>query len=211
VAAPPRAAGDERDDGGVGAGIVVGRFLLLAFALAAACGVGSAARAQLQDENLLVTMPGGFKVGMNESRKGLIMQEWVPAGETVQNWTEMVTVQIFLNRADIDPTQFLGLMEKQWAGACKGSTASPPTVGKVNGYAAAMSLLRCPLLAQTGKPETTMFRAIKGNDSFYLVQRAVRAVPDEARLQQMRRYLETVSLCDSRRPARSCPKVAPTK
>ena len=187
------------------------RFRSSAVALAALLCLAAAAHAQLKDENLLVTMPQGFKVAMSESRKGLIMQEWVPANETVQNWTEMVTVQIFLNRTDIDPSQFLGLMEKQWAGACKGSTASPPSVGKVNGYAAAMSLLRCPLLAQTGKPETTMFRAIKGNDSFYLVQRAVRAVPDEARLQQIRQYLETVSLCDSRRPAQACPQMAPAK
>ncbi len=169
------------------------------------------AGAQLQDENLLVSLPQGFKVGTNQSRAGLIMQEWVPAGETVQNWTEMVTVQIFQKRPDIDPAQFLGLMEKQWAGACKGSSATPVSVSKVNGYTAATILLRCPLLAQTGKPETTMFRAIKGNDSFYLVQRAVRSVPDEARLQQVRQYLETVSLCDTRRPAHACPKLTPVK
>lgn len=166
-------------------------------------------RAQLQDENLLVTLPQGFKVVMNESRKGLNMQEWVPAGETVQNWTEMVTIQIFLNRADLDPVRFLGLMEKQWAEACRGSSATLVTVGKVNGYAAATSLLRCPLLTQTGRPETTMFRAIKGNDSFYLVQRAVRAVPDAARLQQIGQYLDSVSLCDTRRPAHACPKLTP--
>ncbi len=169
------------------------------------------AGAQLQDENLLVSLPQGFKVGTNQSRAGLIMQEWVPAGETVQNWTEMVTVQIFQKRPDIDPAQFLGLMEKQWAGACKGSSATPVSVSKVNGYTAATILLRCPLLAQTGKPETTMVRAIKGNDSFYLVQRAVRSVPDEARLQQVRQYLETVSLCDTRRPAHACPKLTPVK
>ena len=167
-------------------------------------GVAAPSWAQLKDENLLVAMPQGFKVAMNETRNGLIMQEWVPAGETVQNWTEMVTVQIFLKRAEIDPVQFLGLMEKQWAGACKGSTASPVATGKVNGYAAATLLLRCPLLTQTGKPETTMFRAIKGNDSFYLVQRAARSVPGEAQVERMKQYLETASVCDSRLPSRPC-------
>ena len=179
--------------------------------LSALLGGAAPAWAQLTDENLLVAMPQGFSVVMNESRNGLNMQEWVPAGETAQNWTEMVTVQIFLKRAEIDPRQFLGLMENQWAGACKGSTASPVTVGEVNGYAAATILLRCPLLAQTGKPETTMFRAIKGNDSFYLVQRAVRSVPDEARLRQIRQYLEAVSLCDTRRSAHACPRLTPVK
>ena len=82
------------------------------------------------------------------------MQELMPAAETVQNWTEMVTVQVFLSRKDLDPAQFLGAMQQQWAGACKGSTATPVATGKVNGYDAASILLRCPLLASTGKPET---------------------------------------------------------
>ena len=139
--------------------------------------LGAVAHAQLRNENLLVGLPQGFKVGFSESRNGMNMQEWVPANETVQNWTEMVTVQIFLNRKDLDPVQFLATMEKQWAGACKGSTATPPVAGKVNGYTSATTLLRCPLLASTGKPETTMMKAIRGNDSFYLVQRAVRSLP----------------------------------
>lgn len=160
--------------------------------------------AQLRNENLLVGLPQGFKVGFSESRNGMNMQEWVPANETVQNWTEMVTVQIFLNRKDLDPVQFLATMEKQWAGACKGSTATPPVAGNVNGYTSATTLLRCQLLASTGKPETTMMKAIRGNDSFYLVQRAVRSLPTPAQLDQTKQYLEGVSVCDTRRPAHPC-------
>ncbi|MDI1284092.1 MAG: hypothetical protein PSV46_06835 [Reyranella sp.] len=160
--------------------------------------------AQLENENLLVGMPQGFKVGFQDSRNGMNMQEWVPAGETVQNWTEMITAQIFLQRADLDPVQFLATMAKQWAGACQGSKATPAATGKATGYASATMLLRCPLLASSGKPETTMIKAIKGNDSFHVVQRAVRSVPGEAQLARTKAYLETVSVCDSRLPAHPC-------
>lgn len=166
--------------------------------------LGATAHAQLKNENLLVGMPQGFKVGFNESRNGMNMQEWVPANETVQNWSEMVTVQVFLNRKDLDPAQFLATMEKQWAGACKGSTATPTVTGKTNGYTSATTLLRCPLLAASGKPETTMMKAIKGNDSFYLVQRAVRDLPTPAQLERTKQYLDGVSVCDTRRPAHPC-------
>ena len=166
--------------------------------------LGATAPAQLKDENLLVGMPQGFKVGFNESRNGMNMQERVPANETVQNWTEMVTVQVFLNRSDLDPAQFLAMMEKRWAGACKGSTATPVATGRTGGYASATTLLRCPLLASSGKPETTMMKAIKGNDSFYVVQRAVRGVPTPAQLERTKQYLDGVSVCDSRRPANPC-------
>ncbi len=162
---------------------------------------------QLKNENLLVGMPQEFKLGFKDSKNGMNMQEFVPTSETVENWTEMVTVQVFLGRKDLEPSQFLALMQKQWAEACKGSTATPVATGKVNGYDAASILLRCPLVASTGKPETTMLKAIKGNDSFYVVQRAVRSVPTPERLETMKKYIEGVSVCDSRLPTRPCQTV----
>jgi hypothetical protein len=180
------------------------RFWMSVIAFTGLLCFGSAAHAQLKNENLLVGMPQGFKVGFSDARNGMNMQEWVPANETVQNWTEMVTVQVFLNRKDLDPVQFLATMEKQWAGACKGSTATPVASGKTNGYASAIVTLRCPLLASSGKPETTMMKTIKGNDSFYLVQRAARSVPSEPQLALMKSYLEAVSACDSRLRAHPC-------
>ena len=63
------------------------------------------ALAQLKNENLLELMPAGFKVGFQTSHDGMNMQEWVPEGETVDNWSEMVTTQIFLGRKDLDTAQ----------------------------------------------------------------------------------------------------------
>jgi len=176
--------------------VVLGLALLLCF--------GTAASAQLKNENLLVGLPHGFKVGFSEQRNGMNMQEWVPSNETVQNWTEMVTVQVFLNRTDLEPVKFLTTLQQQWAGACKGSNATPAATSRVNGYLSASMLLRCPLLTSTGKPETTMVKTIKGNDSFYVVQRAVRALPTSAQLEQTKKYLDGVSLCDTRLPAHPC-------
>ena len=174
-------------------------FLAVALSLVAA-----PSYAQLKDENLLVTMPEGFKVGHSASRDGMNMQEWVPSAETVQNWTEMVTIQVFRNRPDIDPARYLAGMTKLWAGACPGSTATPVASGVTNGYPSASLMLRCPMLAATGKPEAAMMKAIKGRDSFYLVQRAVRSVPAPAKLDQMKQYLDRVSVCDTRLAERPC-------
>jgi hypothetical protein len=110
-------------------------------------------QAQLKGENLLVAPPPGFKVGFKDSRNGMNMLEWIPASETVQDWTEMVTVQIFVKRADLDPGQFLRQLQTQWLAACKGSQPASISPTVVNGYAAASMTLSCPLLASTGKPE----------------------------------------------------------
>lgn len=174
------------------------------FIAAALAIVATPARAQLQDENLLVVMPEGFKVGYSASRNGVDMQEWVPSAETVQDWTEMVTVQLFRNRPDIDPGRYQAEMSKLWTRACPGSAVGQVVTGSANGYPSASLSLQCPLLASTGKPEMAMIKAIKGRDSFYVVQRAVRSVPAAAQVDQMKRYLDRVSVCDTRLADRPC-------
>ena len=175
--------------------------LLLAAALSLAA---APSHAQLKNENLLVTMPDGFKVGHSASRNGMDMQEWVPSNETVENWSEMVTVQVFRDRPDIDPGRYQSEMSKLWAKACPGAVVGEVATGTTNGYPSASLSLRCPLLASTGKPEVAVIKAIKGRDSFYVVQRAVRSEPTAAKLDQMKQYLDKVSVCDTRLADRSC-------
>ena len=128
------------------------------------------------------------------------MQEMVPANETVQNWTEMVTVQIFLNRKDLDPTQPGDDWRNNGLGRLRGSTATPAVAGKANGYTRRRAV-SSPLLARRASPETTMMKAIKGNDSFYLVQRAVAESRARAAGTDETSYLEAVGVCDTRLPA----------
>ncbi len=56
--------------------------------------VATPAVAQLVNENLLVSMPDGYKVGFSTKKNRMIMNEMVPAAESVENWTEMITVQV---------------------------------------------------------------------------------------------------------------------
>src|SRR5262249_18699407 len=149
-------------------------------------------------ENLLVSPPVGFKVGFQDSRSGVTIQEWVPQGETVQNWSEMVTVQMFRNRPDLEPRAMLDTIQRGWLKACNGSAPAPIVGGRTNGYGPALMVLRWPPNPGTGKPETTAFRAIRGRDSFYVVQRAVRSVPDSSWLQRMESYVASVGVCDTR-------------
>lgn len=86
------------------------------------CVDAAPSHAQLKNENLLFSPPTGFKVGFQDSRNGVRLQEWVPSNETVQDWSEMVTVQIFINRGDLDPAKVLGDIAQRWGTACKGST-----------------------------------------------------------------------------------------
>ena len=77
----------------------------------------SAARADLENENLLVTAPPGYKVGFSDKKPDMLMTEFVPAKETVEKWTEMVTVQVFFG-LKVTPQQFMDDMGKRWRADC---------------------------------------------------------------------------------------------
>jgi hypothetical protein len=166
----------------------------------------SPAHAQLQNENLLVAMPKGYKVGFSDKNARQQMTEMVPDGQSVKDWTDMITVQIFFGMTNVTPEAYKQRLEKLWAENCKGAQSSPVGQGNERGYPVIVWLQDCPLNQKTGKPEVTLLKAISGRDSFYVVQKAFRFKPDKSQVEQWSRYLRSVSVCDSRLPDRACPQ-----
>jgi len=164
------------------------------------------AHAQLKNENLLVAMPDGYVVGFQDKNAKQQMTEMVPRGQSVKDWTDMVTVQIFFNMTNVTPEAYKQRLEKLWTENCKGAESSPIGQGNERGYPVIVWLQFCPLNKDTGKPEVTLLKAIAGKDSFYVVQKAFRFQPDKPQVEQWSRYLRSVSVCDSRVPDRACPQ-----
>jgi hypothetical protein len=158
-----------------------------------------------EGENLLVTAPAGYKAGFSDRNAKMVMTEFVPAGQSVQNWTEMVTVQVFLGMKRASPAAFRDRMEKLWAGSCAKAAMVPISAATENGYEVVLWRLTCPLNKTTGKPEMTWFKAIAGNDSFYVVQKAFKFEPPSEKVAEWIAYLNKVSVCDTRLPERACP------
>jgi hypothetical protein len=158
-----------------------------------------------EGENLLAALPDGYKVGFQQKKGNAQITEMVPANETVEGWTEMVTVQVFGGMKGVTPDQFRARMVQMWSGACANAVAGPAAQAVENGYQIAFWLLCCPLNMDTGKPETTWFKAIQGHDSFYVVQKAFKFDPSKDQIVQWTRYLKAVAVCDTRLKARACP------
>ena len=174
--------------------------LLLALALAAV-----APAAAIEGENLLAPMPDDFKVGYHDANDSEAMAEYVPDAETVDNWSRMVTVQIFHKLKGADADVFAGNLAKGWRGACPGGDGRKLTSGVENGYAFSLWAFECPLNPETGKPETMWLKATSGADSLYGVQYAYRSAANEARAAAALSYLKAVSVCDKRHIERPCP------
>jgi hypothetical protein len=110
----------------------------------------------LIDAENLLSPPKDFKIGFQSNRDNRLMTEWVPAAETVEDWTQMLTVQIYRG-ATVEAASFLEGVGKRYMDACPRTTAKGIYTGQVNGYDASMLLLKCPKNPGTGKPETTAF------------------------------------------------------
>jgi hypothetical protein len=160
---------------------------------------------QLVNENLLVEVPSGYKIDFQDHKPSSLMNEMVPVSESVNNWTEMVTVQIFYN-LKTTPEAFEGKMAGGWLAACTGARSDPVANGAENGYPSGVWLLNCPKNPATSKPEITMIKAVQGNDSFYVVQKAFKFVPSKDQVGQWMKYLRSIAVCDSRLPDRACPQ-----
>ncbi len=173
--------------------------------MSAVCRVDSSAQAQLQNENLMVTMPEGYKLGFQDRKDNRLINEMVPEGQTVDNWTDMLTVQIFFGLKNATPEAFRQRTEKLWSETCEGAQSSSVAQATERGYPMAVWIEFCPLNKQTGKPEFTLHKAIQGSDSFYVVQEAFRSKPDKAQIEQWSRYLRSVFVCDTRIADRACP------
>lgn len=170
----------------------------------------------ISGEQLLVSLPpGDWVVGHSEARGDQMITEYVPRGQTVEDWSEMLTVQIFRG----DPTPALAFLERMKAVAdreqpCDVTDFHMMGSRKVNGYDGSRAQLYCDRNKRSGKGETAIIQALRGRDSLYVVQRAWRGQPFTAKAVSWTReqslawhtHLNTVSVCDSRDPARpACP------
>ena len=159
----------------------------------------------LENENLLAELPSGFKIDYQADQNNVVINEMVPENETVNDWTTLVTVQIFMGETGTTPEQYQESMTQSWFNACENSETYPVADGDENGYKFVLWQLYCPLNPSTQKVEYAYMKAILGNDSFYLVQVAFRHEPSDDEITQWMQYLKQVKLCDSRIPERACP------
>lgn len=163
-------------------------------------------QAQPAGERLIAPIPSTFKLVGQVPHDGAKIEVFVPANETIENWSEQITTQVRFNMASrTDLTALLHVIEQKWIEACKESPPITILPGKTNGYATASMLMQCPRLPSTGKPEASLVHAIKGTDNLYLIQKNTRIPLDRDRVKEMVRYMGTVTVCDSRTSEHPCP------
>ncbi|OWQ85704.1 hypothetical protein CDN99_21750 [Roseateles aquatilis] len=159
---------------------------------------------QPQGETLLVAPPAGYKVVTQKTAGNMTITEFIPKNEELPAWTEMVTIQVFAKLDNATPKQFQELMGAAWKRQCKTSQSFPVSDGVERGYATSVWFQGCEHKGTPSKDELTWFKAIKGADAFYLVQKAFAYQPTPEQMAPWIEYLRAVRVCDNRNPERAC-------
>ncbi|HEX7817306.1 hypothetical protein [Dyella sp.] len=159
----------------------------------------------LTGENLLQGLPAGFKIANHgRSATGMELTEMVPQNETVDNWTQMVTTQVYLGVTDYFDA-YKAEMAKRFKDNCQQADVQNIRDGEENGYAFHVWMQSCHQSDVKAKPEITFFKYIQGKDSSYVVQRAFHLEPSRDQVTEAVKYLQQIRVCDSRSKESPCP------
>lgn len=169
------------------------RTFLALFAVSGLAGTSPAAAERLAPQSV-----PGFILGYEAANDEQSIREEVPTGETVEDWTRMVTTQWFAGAAErLTPTEFFEVITRSLVAGCPGARTSPPVTSSKGGHSAAQMRADCPQVAQTGKPETFVILAIAGHRDLHVKQVAFRRIPTAADLQWVEEVLGAVAVCEA--------------
>ena len=170
--------------------------------------------AGLQGENLLVAPIPGWTQAYNAAGNGIRLLEYVPAGQNINAWSQMATVEIFYGRGGTKPGDLQQKIVEGLRLNCDGMHVTDLGAGTTSGLPAKRWVTYCARVKALNLGEITSFQAISGKDHFYLIQRSWRGAPfdltkplpiPDTLLKEWEAYLNQVSVCDSRDPKRVCP------
>ncbi len=175
-------------------------------------------------EFLFVSPPEGWVLGFSHKDRAKRHEEYIPAGQKVQNWTEMVTIQTFYGlgtqaKGNLNLRGYVLLIAKSFQEKCRETKVEPPLLRRVGRYDSATVAIVCrdpdrtkfPPQAVMRNYEFLTLRAIQGRDALYVVQRAwhddtERDTPlsSDATLKEWGAFFNRIEICDTRDPALDC-------
>lgn len=179
-------------------------FLISTLIAAALLALSLGAGASPSTERVATPALPDYELGADLSRPGLRMFEYVPKGQAVNNWQDMVTVQV-IERTPFHPRELYTRISEDWKRICdRAQSAYLADVPKKPPFVVAGWQLSCPKSPVTGQPEYTMFRGIQGKYNFHLVQKAFKHEPTQAEAERWAKYLNQITVCDDEEPGWMC-------
>lgn len=150
--------------------------------------------------------PSGFVPAFEDSKPGGYIQESVLRGETVERWTQMLTLsgaRDLAANAQMTPSRYAGSVATGFKNACPQSYAALGLGEKrLGNYDAFAAVIGCGTAPGGTRSEVALLLVVKGERDYYTLQWAERAEPvngtvalDAAKWSERLQRLMPVKLC----------------
>jgi hypothetical protein len=157
---------------------------------------------------VMFSLPKGFATVFENTAGGQYIREAVPAGESVEKWSQMITLtgtQGLASNPNATPAALANMIAGGFKKACPDSF-SATGLGAVNigRHEAFLAVVSCGTISSAGEPhsESALLVAIKGESDYYTLQWAERggasAKPiefDQAKWGERLKRLAPIKLC----------------
>ena len=145
-----------------------------------------------------------FEIGYEKYSDELAMTEFVPIGETVQDWSQMITIQSLIGYRPETLESFATRFTQLVIDDCSGSDQEIILSDVQYGYNSLLLSINCQENLNTGLPERILVKAIQGDEALYVVQKAWKYDPKDGELADWFYELESFIVCGKNNDYEMC-------
>lgn len=121
-------------------------------------------------ERLLFPEPPNWQIVTSETDKTSIYREMIPAGQTPEDWRDMIIVSVAPVRPELKLKEFLERLMTSFIQSCALTPRfDPPVESVVFGSDTAVQLMACPRKRDWNLAEVIMMKSIRGARGIYQV------------------------------------------
>lgn len=158
------------------------------------------------EERILFYPPEGFVEGYSASNTDGGIVEFVPEGESFEDWTEMATLTWTNALAGQPAGVMAGLMVDAAKSQCAEGEAAVVHEGTQGAYPFVIVTLYCPVNTQGAQvSESAFVKVVSGAEAAYTFQYAWQGAADDAAMQDFMQWTVPQGLCEPGDAARACP------
>lgn len=133
------------------------------------------------NESLSGEPPPGWKMSYSYSVSGLEIREFLPAGQTLEDWRDMITTLTTSGKEGGAPASLMRAIAESARGLCLEVVSSQIEEQLADGYPAATMAQFCLRDAQGRMGDVSLYRVIHGKDALHVLTRTRRGEPYDGR------------------------------
>jgi hypothetical protein len=139
-------------------------------------------------------VPEGFEPGFKDSKNGASIHEFVLSGETVHNWTQIITVTRKEGGINVSLQSYFAGFKQRIVKGCPGADVRLVVDKSKSEFPFVGIMMDCPPASGRPQGEIALIQAMNGEDDFFTVQKAWHYKKPSPKLQtEMKAFIDILN------------------